>query len=74
MEAARAGGTYPAALSAADEVAVSMFLHGRVGFLDIPYLIEEVVNQHTSGSATSLEEILGTDAWARRRTLELAGA
>ncbi len=73
LEAARAGGTYPAALSAADEVAVNLFLNGRIGFLDIPYLVEEVVNQHDPGNATSLDEIMGADTWARRRTVELAG-
>ncbi len=73
-EAARAGGTYPAALSGADEVAVSLFLSGRIGFLDIPHLVEDVVDQHDPGSATSLDDILGAEAWARRRTVELAGA
>ena len=73
LEAARAGGTYPAALSAADETAVNLFLHHRIGFLDIPHLVEQVVSQHETGSATSPNDILGADAWARRRTLELAG-
>ena len=74
LAAARAGGTYPAALSAADEVAVDLFLEGRIGFLDIPSLVEAVVSQHSPGSATSLDDVLGADAWARRRTMEQAGA
>ncbi|PKB65280.1 MAG: 1-deoxy-D-xylulose-5-phosphate reductoisomerase [SAR202 cluster bacterium Io17-Chloro-G3] len=73
LDVAHAGGTYPAALSAADEVAVNMFLQGRLGFLDIPYLVEDVVSQHSPGSAHSLEEILNADTWARRRAVELAG-
>ena len=73
LEAARAGGTYPAALSAADETAVNLFLHHRIGFLDIPHLVEQVVSQHETGSATSPNDILVADAWARHRTLELAG-
>ena len=73
LEAARAGGTYPAALNAADQVAVELFLQKRIGFLDIPSLVEKVVNGHSPGSATSLDDIQDTDAWARRRALELAG-
>ena len=73
LAAARAGGTYPAALNAADEVAVDLFLQKRIGFLEIPSLVEKVVNSHSPGSATSLDDILDADAWARRRALELAG-
>lgn len=64
-EAGRAGGTYPAALSAADEIAVAFFLEGRIGFLDIPRLLEHVMERHRSISHPSLEDILAADAWAR---------
>ena len=73
LDAARAGGTYPAALNAADQVAVELFLQKRIGFLEIPSLVEKVVNSHSSGSATSLDDIQDADAWARRRAQELAG-
>ena len=71
LEAARAGGTYPSALNAADQVAVELFLQKRIGFLEIPLLVEKVVNGHSPGSATSLDDIQNADAWARRRALEL---
>ena len=73
LDAARAGRTYPAALNAADQVAVDLFLQKRIGFLGIPSLVEKVVNSHSPGSATSLDDIQDADAWARRRALELAG-
>ena len=72
LEAAQAGGTYPAALCAADEVAVGLFLERKLGFTEIPTLVQKVVDKHRPGSAASLEDIMGADAWARRRALELA--
>ena len=74
LEAAQAGGTYPSALCAADEVAVTLFLEGKARFTDIPRLVRQVVDEHKSGNATSLDDIMGADAWARCRTLELAGS
>ena len=74
LEAALAGGTYPTALCAADEVAVSLFLEGKMGFTDIPRLVRQVVDEHQPGSATSLDDIMDAAAWARCRALELAGA
>ncbi len=74
MDAARAGGTYPAALCAADEVAVDRFLAGKLGFTEIPRLVEKVVSEHSSGDASSLDDVVAADAWARSRAKELAGA
>ncbi len=74
LDAARAGGTYPAALCAADEVAVGLFLERKLGFTEIPRLVQKVVDKHHPGSAASLEDIMDADAWARRRALELAKA
>lgn len=67
LEAGRKGGTYPAVLSAADEVAVELFLGRRVGFLDIARLVEQALEEHQSVPNPSLEEILAADAWARER-------
>ena len=64
-QAASKGGTYPAVLCAADEVAVGLFLSHRIGFLDIPRLVEETLGQHQSADNPSLEEILAADCWAR---------
>jgi len=67
LEAGRRGGTYPAVLSAADEVAVELFLDGRIGFLDIAAVVETVLEQHQGVQGPSLEDVLAADAWARER-------
>ncbi|WP_322818054.1 1-deoxy-D-xylulose-5-phosphate reductoisomerase [Tepidiforma sp.] len=66
MEAGRAGGTLPAAMAAADEVAVERFLAGEIGFLDIPRVIERVLERHRSIPDPTLDEVLNADAEARR--------
>jgi len=63
--AAEAGGTAPAALNAANEVAVAAFLEGRLGFLGIPRLIEAVLERHQNRPAQALAAVLEADAWAR---------
>ena len=72
VEAGRKGGTYPAVLSAADEVAVSRFLQGQIGFMDIPRTLEKVLTEHQPASGNVLEEILEADRWARIRAQEVA--
>ena len=74
LDAARAGGTYPAALCAADNVAVDLFLEHRLGFLEIPNLVQRVLDGHTPGSESSLDDILEASSWARRCAQELAPA
>jgi 1-deoxy-D-xylulose-5-phosphate reductoisomerase len=63
--AAEAGGTRPAVLNAANEVAVAAFLEGRLGFLGIPRLIEAVLERHRNVPAEALAVVLEADAWAR---------
>ncbi len=65
MEAGRLGGTYPAAMAAADEVAVARFLAGEVRFTDIPRIIESAMERHTSTADPDLETVLAADASAR---------
>lgn len=65
-EAMRAGGTAPAALNAADEVAVAAFLRGRIRFADIPRIIEEVLAHLDVKPCTTFERVYESDAWARR--------
>ncbi|MFQ5925673.1 MAG: 1-deoxy-D-xylulose-5-phosphate reductoisomerase [Dehalococcoidia bacterium] len=67
LEAGRKKGTYPTVLSAADEVAVELFLQRRIGFLDIAKLVAEALEQHQSTPCPSLQEVLAADAWARGR-------
>jgi len=63
--AARAGGTMPAALNAANEAAVEAFLEGRIGFPDIARIVAQVLDAHVPCPAPSLSDILSTDAWGR---------
>jgi 1-deoxy-D-xylulose-5-phosphate reductoisomerase len=65
LKAGRRGGTYPAALAAADEVAVAHFLTGHLRFTDIPVLLEDVLSAHTGATDTDLDAVLDADAWAR---------
>jgi 1-deoxy-D-xylulose-5-phosphate reductoisomerase len=66
MQAARAGGTAPAVLNAADETAVDAFLAGRIGFTTIIDWIEEALGAHTVGEAGTVEAVHDAD----RRTRE----
>ncbi len=74
IEAARKGGTYPAVLSAADEVAVQAFLDGKISYGGIHRLVEETLSEHDSLPGETAEEIMQADSWASARALELAGA
>ena len=64
IEAGKKGGTYPAVLSAADEVAVELFLSGKINFLHIAKIIEYALKHHTT-TGTSIDDILAADAEAR---------
>jgi len=72
IEAGRKGGTYPTALYAADEVIVELFLSQRIKFVDIPHLIEQVLEKHQSIAHPTLEEIIAADTWAREKVMQLA--
>jgi len=64
-QAYEAGGTYPAVLSTADEVAVAAFLDGRIAFTRIIELVERALDAHESASApVTLERIDAADRWA----------
>lgn len=65
-DAIRRGGTMPAVLNAANELAVEAFLQRKIAFLDIPRIIAKVVATHTNTKASSLEPILAADTWARQ--------
>ncbi|MCH7717893.1 MAG: 1-deoxy-D-xylulose-5-phosphate reductoisomerase [Chloroflexi bacterium] len=65
LKAGRKGGTYPAALAAADEVAVAHFLTGHLGFTDIPGLLDDTLSAHDGAADTDLEAVLAADEWAR---------
>ncbi|KFZ44164.1 1-deoxy-D-xylulose 5-phosphate reductoisomerase [Smithella sp. SC_K08D17] len=62
------GGTAPVVLNAADEIAVAAFMEKKVRFIDLPKIIETVLDVHNSINTPSLEDILQADLWARRET------
>ena len=68
-EAARLGGTAPAILNAANEVAVAEFLEKRLRFTDIPHVIESVLGQLPVHEATTIEAVRSADAAARESAL-----
>jgi 1-deoxy-D-xylulose-5-phosphate reductoisomerase len=73
LEAGRAGGTYPAVLSAADEVAVEAFLAERIRFTQIVYIVQQALEAHVPCSSPELADILGADDWARTLASRLTG-
>jgi 1-deoxy-D-xylulose-5-phosphate reductoisomerase len=64
-EAGERGGTYPCAYNAANEVAVRAFLDGRIGFLKIAALVEEVLGRVEGFAARDLDELVEADRRAR---------
>jgi 1-deoxy-D-xylulose-5-phosphate reductoisomerase len=72
IEAGKKGGTYPAVLCTADEIAVALFLSGRIKFTDIARLVAGALEQHRPVARPSLEEILAADTWARGKASQLA--
>jgi 1-deoxy-D-xylulose-5-phosphate reductoisomerase len=69
--AGAAGGSAPAVLNAANEVAVEAFLGGRLPFLQIPRLIEKVLEQHSVEALTTIDQVLRADQQGRAVAREL---
>jgi 1-deoxy-D-xylulose-5-phosphate reductoisomerase len=65
LEAGRRGGTFPAVLCAADEVAIQHFLAGHLRFTDIAPVIEDVMTAHASTATPTLDDIAAADSAAR---------
>jgi 1-deoxy-D-xylulose-5-phosphate reductoisomerase len=63
--AGETGGTLPAVMNAANEVAVAAFLEGQVRFQQIWGIVEDTMNRHTTVARPNLDVILGADQWAR---------
>jgi 1-deoxy-D-xylulose-5-phosphate reductoisomerase len=70
-EAGRSGGTAPAWLNAANEVAVDAFLKGVVRWVDIPDVLNEALARHDGGTATTVAEVIDADHRAREATQQL---
>lgn len=70
-DAGREGGTMPAAMNAANEVAVQLFMEGRISFLQIEELVETVMEKHQKIAHPDLETILQTDAASRKMVYDI---
>ncbi len=73
LDAAKQGGSYPAVLSAADEVAVNAFLDGKIKFTGIYRVVEQVLSDHQPAPADNIEDLLAADTWATERAAAVAG-
>ena len=69
--ALREGGTMPAVLNAANEVAVAAFLDRRIGFREIHRIIGNIMKKHNNGRARAIGDILEVDRWAREQASSL---
>ncbi|MGB3959190.1 MAG: 1-deoxy-D-xylulose-5-phosphate reductoisomerase [bacterium] len=72
-EAGEKGGTLPAVVNAANEVAVAAFLKRRIGFLDIPGVIRQVMDGHRLQKDPDLDAIFSADSWAREEAQRIIG-
>ena len=72
-DALRAGGTLPVVLNAANEVAVELFLDGKLGFMSIPRVLKRTMDVHRVDKVSTLEVVRHTDAWARAQARVIAG-
>jgi 1-deoxy-D-xylulose-5-phosphate reductoisomerase len=67
VEAGKKGGTCPAVVCAADEVAVALFLAQRIKFTDIALLVERALERHQATVHPTLDDIMAADGWAREQ-------
>jgi len=72
-EAIEQGGSAPATLNAANEIAVAAFLEGRIGFLDIAATVETVIERSNVAPLHSLDDVRAADAAARAQALDITG-
>ncbi|MFQ3596791.1 MAG: 1-deoxy-D-xylulose-5-phosphate reductoisomerase [Chloroherpetonaceae bacterium] len=72
FESIKAGGSYPCVLNAANEVAVDLFLNGRISFLKIPELIEQALDEHSWNGELTIESLIEHDAETRQAVYEKA--
>jgi 1-deoxy-D-xylulose-5-phosphate reductoisomerase len=72
LEAAKRGGTFPAVLSAADEIAVNAFLDGKIPFTGIYRLVDQVLSKHDPSEGRDADEVLEADRWASALATEIA--
>jgi 1-deoxy-D-xylulose-5-phosphate reductoisomerase len=74
LAAGEAGGTVPAAMNAANEVAVAAFLERRIRFVDIDFIVGTVVEEHSREAVESFEQLESVDARSRARAVQVIDA
>ena len=72
FQALEAGGTIPAVLNAANEVAVQAFLDRQISFKEIPEIIRAAMDNHKSKTVNQISDVIEADQWAREETQKLA--
>ena len=65
------GGTMPCVMNGANEIAVNRFLNGDIEFLQIPEVIEKVMNAHTVKYNYTPEDVLEADEWSRKAAADI---
>jgi 1-deoxy-D-xylulose-5-phosphate reductoisomerase len=69
-KAGEIGGTMPAVLNAANEIAVDAFLRGEISFLAIPQTIKSVMDAHEVNAIFTLDDLIEIDRWARTKATD----
>jgi 1-deoxy-D-xylulose-5-phosphate reductoisomerase len=65
LQAGERGESMPAVMNGANEIAVDAFLNGKIGFLQIPMVIERTMEAHRASSIDNIEKLMEADSWAR---------
>lgn len=73
FDALTIGGTMPAAMNAANEIAVAAFLNNNIAFTAIPKTIETVMQNHNVNISPCLDDIIEVDRWARSQAAKITG-
>ncbi len=71
LEACDLGGTMPAVLNAANEMAVEAFLKGRLAFTGIARVIRHTMDRHQPMAAAGIDDIMAADRWARHQAVQI---
>ena len=71
LAAGKIGKSMPAVLNGANEIGVNAFLEGKIGFLEIPQLIEKTMEKHKSFPLHNIEQVIEADQWAQSRAKKI---
>jgi 1-deoxy-D-xylulose-5-phosphate reductoisomerase len=71
LTAGKIGQSMPAVLSGSNEIAVRAFLEGKIGFLDIPQVVEKTMERHRVFPIDSIDQAVEADRWAQSMAREI---